>query len=102
NKSLYFLGNVVGFEGINTVRHRLSLFTTFFTFIALMLGNLVTATGAKDACGTDWPLCSGQYFPNLHDPLQIIEYSHRLFTVSLGFVILINGILAIRRRKPNE
>ncbi|MDC3417459.1 COX15/CtaA family protein [Aquibacillus salsiterrae] len=84
------------------MRHRFSLFTTIVTFFALILGNLVVATNSGDACGTDWPKCNGNFFPDIANYQQVIEYSHRAFTGLLGFIILINAIIAIKRRVKGE
>ncbi|MCF6093643.1 COX15/CtaA family protein [Microaerobacter geothermalis] len=84
------------------MRHRVSFITTIFTFIVLFLGNLVVATEAGDACGSDWPYCNGSLIPDFTDPLVVIEYSHRLFTGGLGFLILINFFVAWRKKRPGE
>lgn len=82
--------------------YRFSLFTTVLTFIVLILGVLVVATEAGDACGHDWPFCNGKLYPDITDPLQVIEYTHRLVTGALGFVILFNAILAVIKRPPGD
>ncbi|MFD1020353.1 COX15/CtaA family protein [Thalassobacillus hwangdonensis] len=74
---------------------KFSIFTVIFTFIALILGNLVVATHSGDACGTDWPFCNGSLIPDFTDYHVVIEYSHRIFTTLLGLVILINAIGAL-------
>ncbi|WP_407268506.1 COX15/CtaA family protein [Radiobacillus sp. PE A8.2] len=79
------------------MRFRFARFTTVLTILALVLGNLVVATKAGDACGTDWPKCNGNFIPSFTDYKVLIEYSHRLFTGCLGFVILINAIVAWRK-----
>ncbi|GAB7389260.1 hypothetical protein BSNK01_30980 [Bacillaceae bacterium] len=86
------------------MNYRFSLFTLIMTIVVLLLGNLVVATEAGDACGSDWPRCNGSLIPDFHDPLVVIEYTHRLFTGALGFIILINGVVAMRQRKafPQE
>lgn len=84
------------------MRNRFSAFTTVLTFIVLFLGVLVVATKAGDACGFDWPYCDGKLYPDITNPLQVIEYTHRLITSMLGLVILINAILAFMRRKKGE
>ncbi|WP_169911140.1 COX15/CtaA family protein [Evansella clarkii] len=83
------------------MRHRFAFLTTFITILALMLGNLVVATNSGDACGTTYPQCNGQWIPDFTINVAI-EYSHRVFTMFLGFFILINSILAWRRRYPGE
>ncbi|GAA0433064.1 hypothetical protein GCM10008983_07120 [Lentibacillus halophilus] len=82
--------------------YRFAVFTAIMTVLALIIGNLVVATGSGDACGTDWPKCNGSFLPDFLDYKQIIEYSHRLFTGSLGFVILINAVLAWKRKYTGE
>lgn len=82
---------------------KFSILTTFVTFLALILGNLVVATNSGDACGTTWPVCNGQVIPDFTDYHVIIEYSHRLMVPLLVFLTAINAIGAIykfRKRKP--
>lgn len=84
------------------MRHRFALYTAYMTVFALILGNLVVATNAGDACGTDWPICNGKIIPDFTQYKVLIEYSHRVFTSLLGFVILLNFIVAWKRRHPKE
>lgn len=84
------------------MKNTFSKFTIITTVFALILGNLVVATNSGDACGTDWPKCNGQIIPDFSDINILIEYSHRLFTTILGFVILLNAIFAWRKRKKKN
>ncbi|MFT9599079.1 COX15/CtaA family protein [Mesobacillus sp.] len=79
------------------MRNRFQKFTIAATILALILGNLVVATNSGDACGSDWPKCNGKLIPDFSSIKVLIEYSHRLFTTSLGFVILINAILVWKK-----
>ncbi|MBM7551401.1 COX15/CtaA family protein [Thalassobacillus pellis] len=81
---------------------KFSIFTVIFTFIALILGNLVVATDSGDACGTHWPLCNGSVIPDFTDYHVIIEYSHRMFTTMLGLVILVNAIGALIKYRDSK
>ena len=82
------------------MKNKFSLFTVLMTIVALIIGNLVVATNSGDACGSDWPKCNGTFFPNITNGQILVEYSHRIFTTLLGFVILLNAIFAwIRLRK---
>lgn len=84
------------------MRHRFARLTVYMTVVALVLGNLVVATKAGDACGTDWPKCNGKLIPDFTDYKVLIEYSHRMFTGSLGFVMLINFILSWKMKYITE
>ncbi|QAS53724.1 COX15/CtaA family protein [Halobacillus litoralis] len=82
---------------------KFSILTTFVTFLALILGNLVVATDSGDACGTSWPFCNGQVIPDFTDYHVLIEYSHRMMVPLLIFLTTINALGAIykyRKRKP--
>ncbi|MGO4889203.1 COX15/CtaA family protein [Anaerobacillus sp. MEB173] len=83
------------------MRHRFALFTTVVTIIALLLGNLVVATNSGDACGTSYPKCNGVWIPDFTINVAI-EYSHRVFTLFLGFFIFFNSILAWTKRYKGE
>ncbi|CAM3820583.1 MULTISPECIES: COX15/CtaA family protein [Mesobacillus] len=84
------------------MRNRFQKFTIAATILALILGNLVVATNSGDACGSDWPKCNSKLIPNFSSINILIEYSHRLFTTSLGFIILINAILVWKKLKKSN
>lgn len=84
------------------MRHRFAMLTVYMTVLALVIGNLVVATNAGEACGTDWPMCNGKLIPDFTNYKVLIEYSHRIFTGSLGFIILINAIIAWKRKYARE
>lgn len=69
--------------------------------IVLLMGARVTATGSGDGCGSDWPLCHGNWLPqNTYE--SITEYSHRIVTGAEGILVAITSILAwpMRKRYP--
>src|SRR5438093_1042540 len=65
---------------------RLASAAVVATFVLIILGGLVRATGAGLAC-PDWPLCHGRLIPPL-DPLVLTEWSHRFVASILGILTL--------------
>ncbi|MBN8235375.1 COX15/CtaA family protein [Halobacillus kuroshimensis] len=81
---------------------KFSILTTFVTFLALILGNLVVATDSGDACGTSWPFCNDRIIPDFTDYHVIIEYSHRLMVPLLIVLTGLNAIGAIYKYRKNK
>jgi cytochrome c oxidase assembly protein subunit 15 len=92
-----------------------ALAATLATFFLIFVGGLVRVSGAGLGC-PDWPKCFDRWIPPTSveqlpphiDPstfnvtLAWIEYINRLIGVTIGLLILITAILAIRhaRRHP--
>ncbi len=94
---------------------RLAIFTTAITYLLILVGGLVRASGAGLGC-PDWPRCFGSWIPPASaaelppefDPSQFnamlmwTEYLNRLLGVTVGLLILATVVSAWRhhRRDP--
>ncbi len=75
------------------------------TYILILIGGYVTTSNSGTACGSgpgfdSWPSCNGALFPNLSNPAQVIEYSHRMFTLVVAFFVISTVLLAWTRYRP--
>lgn len=80
---------------------RWALATTIATYILIMVGGMVRASGAGLGC-PDWPKCFGRYYPPLNESqvpdtidaskfdfqLAWIEYTNRMVGVIIGLLII--------------
>ena len=94
---------------------RLAIFTTAITYLLILVGGLVRASGAGLGC-PDWPRCFGSWIPPASaaelppefDPSQFnpmlmwTEYLNRILGVTVGLLILATVVSAWRhhRRDP--
>lgn len=93
-----------------TTFQKLALATTVATYLLILVGGLVRATGSGLGC-PDWPLCFGMWIPplsaaelpsaydaTLFDPLNTwIEYVNRLIGAVIGILILSTLVVAVRK-----
>jgi len=96
-------------EGLMINFRRFAFMTTIATYLLIFIGGLVRVSGAGLGC-PDWPKCFGRWIPPVSasqlpsgmDPstfnftLAWIEYFNRLVGVTVGILILITAILAIK------
>jgi cytochrome c oxidase assembly protein subunit 15 len=88
---------------------RLALWTTATTYLLILVGGLVRASGAGLGC-PDWPRCFGSWIPPgsaaelppTFDPSQFnptlmwTEYLNRLLGVTVGLLIFATLVVAVR------
>jgi heme A synthase len=77
--------------------HRFALATAAATFVLLVIGGLVHATGSSLAC-PDWPLCYGQFFPAMEGGV-LFEHGHRLAALAVALLTAALAGLVWRRRR---
>ncbi len=71
---------------------RLAWVTLGFFILVVLWGAVVRATGSGGGCGSNWPLCNGDFFPRHPRLATLIEFTHRstsgictLLLATLGF-----------------
>ena len=75
---------------------RLAWVTLGFFILVVLWGAVVRATGSGGGCGSNWPLCNGDYFPHHPRLATIIEFTHRSTSgVCTGLLIAL-GIFTFR------
>ena len=77
---------------------RLPFFILALTFLLILLGGLVHNTESSLAC-PDWPLCYGQFFPEMRGGI-LIEHSHRLLATLVGFVVFLGFAFSLSKKSP--
>ncbi len=91
---------------------RLAVWTTATTYVLILVGGLVRASGAGLGC-PDWPRCFGSWIPpasaaelpapfdasQFNPTLMWTEYLNRLLGVTVGFLIFATLISAIRHHR---
>jgi heme A synthase len=80
------------------------LATGLATFVLILVGGVVRVSDSGLGCGPagsgfhGWPFCNGDVVPGL-DLNSIIEYTHRVLAIVVGFMILALAVQAWRRHR---
>jgi heme A synthase len=83
---------------------RLVLVTGISTFVLILLGGVVRVSDSGLGCGPagsgfhGWPFCKGAVVPGV-DINAIVEYTHRVVAIAVGFMILALFVMAWRRHR---
>ena len=81
---------------------KLALATLVATFVLILVGWVVRVSDSGLGCGPagsgfhGWPFCNGDVVPGI-DLNSIVEYTHRILAVVVGFMMLALVVLAWRR-----
>jgi cytochrome c oxidase assembly protein subunit 15 len=70
----------------------LTWLTVFGSYLMLIHGSIVTITESGQGCGNSWPVCKGQLIPEDVSIETVIEYSHRIVSGAVGFLILLLAV----------
>jgi heme A synthase len=83
---------------------RLVLATGIATFVLIIVGGVVRVSDSGLGCGPagsgfhGWPFCNGDVVPGM-DLNTIVEYTHRVVAIVVGFMIVAIFIRAWRRQR---
>jgi heme A synthase len=82
---------------------KLALATLVATFVLIIVGGVVRVSDSGLGCGPagsgfhGWPFCNGDVVPGV-DLNSVIEYTHRVLAIVVGFMILGLFVMAWRRK----
>jgi heme A synthase len=79
------------------LEYQLARATAGATFVLLVIGGMVHATGSSLAC-PDWPLCYGQFFPSMEGGV-LYEHGHRLVAFAVSVLTVALAVAVWRRRR---
>lgn len=71
----------------------LAILTTALTYLLIVIGGAVRATGSGLAC-PNWPTCNGNVIPNFNQHV-LIEYTHRLTASAVSILVVLLALGAI-------
>ena len=81
---------------------RFAWLTLAFFILVVLWGAVVRATGSGGGCGSNWPLCNGDYFPHHPRLATIIEFTHRSTSGICTFLLIALGVFTFRVTPPGH
>jgi cytochrome c oxidase assembly protein subunit 15 len=81
---------------------RLAWVTLGFFILVVLWGAVVRATGSGGGCGSNWPLCNGDYFPHHPRLATVIEFTHRSTSGICTFLLIALGFFTFRVTWPGH
>ncbi len=87
-------------EGAQLYR-RVAWIAAGLTVGLIVLGGYVRIRGAGMGCSDHWPLCNGRIWPNLADPLEVLEWSHRWVAVMVSSAIAALAVIGWRHHRQD-
>lgn len=71
-----------------TLWSKIIYFLWVYTLLVILWGAWVRISHSGDGCGDHWPLCGGDFIPDLAQKKTWIEYSHRLMSGIYGLLVI--------------
>ena len=84
---------------INFSTVKLAWLTLGVNLLIILQGAVVRATGSGAGCGSHWPLCNGEVVPLAPTTETLVEYSHRLLSLS---ALVLGGWLLSRAFRARQ
>ncbi|HTJ43333.1 MAG TPA: COX15/CtaA family protein [Kofleriaceae bacterium] len=79
------------------LEHRLAKLAAGATFLLLIIGGMVNATGSSLACPEATVICKGSFFPEMTGGV-FYEHGHRLAAMTVGLLQIALTVVLLRRR----
>ncbi len=75
---------------------RLAWVTLGFFILVVLWGAVVRATGSGGGCGSNWPLCNGDFVPHHPRLATVIEFTHRSTSGICTALLVALGVFTFR------
>jgi cytochrome c oxidase assembly protein subunit 15 len=81
---------------------RFAWVTLGFFLLVVLWGAVVRATGSGGGCGSNWPLCNGDFVPHHPRLATVIEFTHRSTSGICTALLVVLGIFTFRVTAPGH